>query len=583
MTPISRSEPARSVLIFSASAGGGHLAAAGAVQQTLQQAGHRATIIDGLSLASSRLRWVQVDAYAWLLARFPWGYEVAFRILGLRPVVALNRYLIGRFWGKRLLGAVELAGADVVVSTFPTVTAGLGRLVKQGRLACPVIAIVTDFGVHPMWVSPEIELHLVPSEASRRQSERAGGRAAIMCYPIDDRFHKVVDAAEARDVLELSRSALICLIVGGAWGVGDLEDAAAQAVAAGAFPIVVTGSNERLRSRLERCFPDPAAARVLGWTDQMAMLMAASDCLIQNAGGVTCLEAIAVGLPVIFYRPIPGHGKLNASTMEASGAATFVRGPAELRNLLGLARHDRARIPQPDRAAGDDVMASILAARRPRALLPRTPARRPVRAVAFAAITLLCLWLSFSSPGLLLTARALGHPVVVNPPANGEVVVAIRVTDPVVAKAVELWMSRSRIPVTLFVDETAARGLDANGPATIGLALPGRRRNPVDAGRDWVEERRAAKEVEHATGIQPSYVLVDDGRVRLGPILTSPEDAALVVASPEATAGGNSGIVVVDTDGLAPGEAIARIDATVAVACSGPAICVGLPPRANDG
>jgi UDP-N-acetylglucosamine:LPS N-acetylglucosamine transferase len=35
---------------------------------------------------------------------------------------------------------------------------------------------------------------------------------------------------------------------------------------------------------------------VIGWTDQMPALMSASDAPVENAGGLTCMEAFAVGL-----------------------------------------------------------------------------------------------------------------------------------------------------------------------------------------------------------------------------------------------------------------------------------------------
>ena len=46
-----------------------------------------------------------------------------------------------------------------------------------------------------------------------------------------------------------------------------------------------------------------ASGTVIGWTDEMPALMAAADALVENAGGLTCMEAFAVGLPVITYLP----------------------------------------------------------------------------------------------------------------------------------------------------------------------------------------------------------------------------------------------------------------------------------------
>ena len=66
----------------------------------------------------------------------------------------------------------------------------------------------------------------------------------------------------------------------------------------------------------------------------MPILMAASDCLLQNAGGMTCLEAIEMGLPLIIYSPLRGHGELNARVMEQAGAARVACTPKDIGPLL---------------------------------------------------------------------------------------------------------------------------------------------------------------------------------------------------------------------------------------------------------
>jgi UDP-N-acetylglucosamine:LPS N-acetylglucosamine transferase len=89
---------------------------------------------------------------------------------------------------------------------------------------------------------------------------------------------------------------------------------------------------------------------VLGWTDDMPALMAAADVLVQNAGGLTCMEAFAAGLPVVSFRPIAGHGRENALHMERAGVAPLARDRAELAAVL-------------DRATGPEGAQQVAAAR----------------------------------------------------------------------------------------------------------------------------------------------------------------------------------------------------------------------------
>jgi processive 1,2-diacylglycerol beta-glucosyltransferase len=93
-----------------------------------------------------------------------------------------------------------------------------------------------------------------------------------------------------------------------------------------AIPVVVCGRNGALRRRLTGA----GVAHVLGWVDDMPTLMHAVDVLVENAGGLMALEGMACGLPVLTYRPIPGHGRLSAAALTGAGISVWVTGPAAL-------------------------------------------------------------------------------------------------------------------------------------------------------------------------------------------------------------------------------------------------------------
>jgi UDP-N-acetylglucosamine:LPS N-acetylglucosamine transferase len=63
---------------------------------------------------------------------------------------------------------------------------------------------------------------------------------------------------------------------------------------------------------------------VLGWVDDMPTLMHAVDVLVENAGGLMALEGMACDLPVLTYRPIPGHGRLSAAALASAGISRWV-------------------------------------------------------------------------------------------------------------------------------------------------------------------------------------------------------------------------------------------------------------------
>ena len=108
------------------------------------------------------------------------------------------------------------------------------------------------------------------------------------------------------------------VVSGGGWGVGDLAGAVDRLTAIpDATVICLAGRNSVEQERLGRRFAAIERVRVLGFTDQMPDLLAAADVLVHSTGGVTCLEAMARGCPVVSYGLAVGHAKLNTRMMAA--------------------------------------------------------------------------------------------------------------------------------------------------------------------------------------------------------------------------------------------------------------------------
>ena len=121
-----------------------------------------------------------------------------------------------------------------------------------------------------------------------------------------------------------------------------VEDVLATGVAT---PVVVCGSNPALRRTLQ----SRGGVHTFGWVDDMAALMRARDLVIQNAGGLTSLEARASGLPVITYRALPGHGETNAAALELAEWAPWARRTEDLGRLIERAvGHSSVPLAVPD-------------------------------------------------------------------------------------------------------------------------------------------------------------------------------------------------------------------------------------------
>ena len=337
--PVAQTAPAK-VLIISASMGAGHDGAARGLAAQLRANDHESEIRDFLDSGPLRVGAALRSGYEFELKHIPGAYDATYRMWyrlpWLCPVVAWIVTLLTR---RRVLGWVNQSGASVVVSTYPLATLCLGRLRATGKLAVPAVNFITDFGVHPLWVHRGMDLNLAVHEGSARMAAEQTGRPAVACGPVvSPSFDpgRLPSREDARREAGLSPDEKAVLVVAGSWGIGDL-DATWEAVAGdGRFtPVFVCGRDDRLRERvagLAHRYAGPSV--VIGWTDQMPSLMAACDALVENAGGLTSLEAMRAGLPVVSFHPIAGHGKENTSRMAAAGVSRLASDAASLGEAL---------------------------------------------------------------------------------------------------------------------------------------------------------------------------------------------------------------------------------------------------------
>jgi UDP-N-acetylglucosamine:LPS N-acetylglucosamine transferase len=330
---------AKRLLIVSASMGAGHDAAAAALTAQAEADGIEARTVDLLSMPKLH----QGDAlrafYHGMIAVAPGLYDWAMRTWLVRP--GLFEWITrngGRSSEQPLLDVVAEFRADAVVAVYNLAAQVLGRLRTDGRLTVPATTYVTDPGAHPYWVWPGVDLHLAPMPDTAAALEEMGADTVKPVAPlIAARFFEPVDRAEARHRWNLDADARVVLVNGGSWGVGHVVHAAKRLTEVADVVQVLTGRSTRLSSRLAGI----ERVRAVPWTSDVVGLLAAADVVVDNAGGTTCWEALAVGRPTVVYRPIAGHGRINAIVLERTRLATCTTTDAELLDAVRRAEPPR--------------------------------------------------------------------------------------------------------------------------------------------------------------------------------------------------------------------------------------------------
>jgi processive 1,2-diacylglycerol beta-glucosyltransferase len=436
------------VLVLFCEEGEGHGEAARSLARELEASGVTAVTHDALRGGLGRLiPFFSRDTYRWQVRWLRWSYWLEYLVFArFPPGRALSRRGMALFGARPLRRLVSRFAPDLVVSTHPVVTNVLGHLRTRGRLSIPTVATITDFGVHALWANRGVDLHLVMHERALPVVERiAGARSALVVSAIvAPEFRSPRAKADARRAVGLPPDAPVALISGGGWGVGDVEAAVEAALAVPALTVVcLSGRNEVLHRRLEGRFGWQQRVRIVPFTDQMPVLLAAVDVLVDATVGVTCLEALTAGCRVIVFGAPPGHSRDNARALAALGLADRPRTRRELIDALTQVgsgqRPTAARLPRTPPA-----VEAILAA----PLRDHSARRRRRRAAAAAAAV---------AGSVALAGWTAGSPTpypVVAEAFHLEGLTRVQTSDRHVALIVEA--PQGRIP-------TVARLLDAGG------------------------------------------------------------------------------------------------------------------------
>ena len=512
-------EPHRRILVVSASMGAGHDGAARELASRLRQQGHVAEVRDFLDAGPLGTGRLLKRCYEFELRHVPSAYDATYRLWYRVPWLApaLTRFVTALAKPK-LLRWVKSLDADVVVSTYPLSTLCLGRLRRTGELRVPSVNFITDFGVHPLWVHPGIDLNLTVHDGPARQARLRTGRPSVACGPMVSRAYEGFEGhgtarAEARRRWALTEDAKAVLVVAGSWGVGGIRETFDALAGDGRFtPVVVCGRDEAtFRDLTKRARRYGSRAIVVGWTEEMPSLMRACDALVENAGGLTSLEAMRVGLPVVSFRPIAGHGVENTTTMAAMGVSRLARDiPQLLDTLSELCARGPARAAQVDAAkamfvsdAASLALSAAETAQPAEEKIRSSGIRVVVRASAALAGLLGLAWTGLTTGVGVAAAAGAG---VAHPEANVTDVAYVGVRlDPAQLASAATLRELARLDVTAVVDEQTAltdpAGLRRLADAGVDVANGGRglvrdSDGSIDRPAPW---NRAAGDVQAGT------------------------------------------------------------------------------------
>ncbi len=456
----------RKVLIISADIGAGHDLPARAIARDFKQEDPHAfiAVVNGLPAMGSVATAVLRDNSAFMFRWVPWLFDLQYRLfMDFPPTRWLASRMLTRFSKRGLLRLIRAHEPDIVVSTYPGTTQVLGELRRTGELDVPCYSSITDIAGLRYWAHPGIDLHFISHPESQAEVERIAGPGSVRWAkpPTAQAVLEPRSRAQARAALGLSRDCELIAVSGGGWGVGDVAGAVEVALATrpDAQILCLCGRNQQLRERVAARFAGEARVRVMGFTNRMGDVLASADVLIHSSVGLTVLEALIRGCPVISYGFGYGHVRVSNEALERHRLAQVAKSTAELgpaieRALAGGAVPDTSFTRRPSTAA------LILGSTRRIKPLPawRVRAVRTLTTTAATATVVLTAFLSSVAYGLVSSLG--GVPPVTNVPTLKPQVGVIVETSARNAPALAHDLSREGIHVTFALGSESLASAD---------------------------------------------------------------------------------------------------------------------------
>jgi processive 1,2-diacylglycerol beta-glucosyltransferase len=306
----------RKVLIFTASAGAGHISCANALKEALleKDSATEINIVDMFKLSSITSGYEHIYA---VLSRF-YPFEVIFNFFHKM----IDRY---RWFAKvaEIITVVPLYkptmrvlkeyDPDMVVGNNALLIPVLDKCRKKKEFK--YIVTVTDIvTVCRWWASPLADIVFVGTEEAEETLKRFTPECKIVrdyfayreILPLSDEKYSEIYEHFFSDTKFLPDKPTILITGGGISTRKILSKMKSFLLSSNYQFVILTGRDEKLRRELQEEYHDRDNILVLGFTDRNLDLMAVVDVVISKLGSVSVVEIEKLNKKTIFTRPI-GH------------------------------------------------------------------------------------------------------------------------------------------------------------------------------------------------------------------------------------------------------------------------------------
>ncbi len=197
-----------------------------------------------------------------------------------------------------------------------------------------MIVIITDMGVHPLWIDNSVDYYFVPIEYTKRELLKRNvpeRKIMVTGIPLREGFRKSVDPQDIRSKLGLEKEKTLLLLSSTTGSIHFLKDVLEQ-LSASFNCIVIYGKNKKAESVVKKM--GVRSVKGFSYYSHIWELMEIASFIITKPGGLTVFEALYKGKYLIFTHFIKGQEEVNKDVIEKLKRGVYVRSFDELKRIV---------------------------------------------------------------------------------------------------------------------------------------------------------------------------------------------------------------------------------------------------------
>ena len=330
----------KKILITYATYGGGHLSAAKAIKNYIDENYDdvETKLVDCMMYINKVVNGVSTRIYNKITTNTPWLWKKVY-YNSKKGILSKISNGSNKLMAKKLVRLFDDFKPDIVISTHMFSTQMIGYLKRKGKVNCALATVLTDFAPHDQWLEEHEygNLFFVSNEGMKESIVNEfnvdSNIVHVTGIPISPKFSKGFDKEQIYKDMDLNPNKKTILLFGGReFGSGRkkiLEVLTSLTKHLDKYQIVaVCNRNKKTISDFHKIadgLQDSSDLKIYDYITNVPEVMSISSLVVTKSGGLTSSESLASALPVLVINPIPGQEEENAEFLVNAGVAVWLK------------------------------------------------------------------------------------------------------------------------------------------------------------------------------------------------------------------------------------------------------------------